>query len=71
MNLFCILHTLIDDTNPQTRRTVRIEEVVFAVKQNIEEDPNESICHLHTIGAVPATLRKILQNDIGLQTYKI
>lgn len=43
MDRFRTTFTLVDNTHPQRRRTVRTEDAIAAVEQSIEEDPNESI----------------------------
>ncbi|GFT24750.1 DUF4817 domain-containing protein [Trichonephila clavipes] len=45
MERFCTTFTLIDNSHPQRRRTVRTEEAIATVERSIEEDPNESTCH--------------------------
>ncbi|GFX25998.1 putative transposable element [Trichonephila clavipes] len=57
MERFRTTFTLIDNSHPQRRRTVRTEEAIAIVECNIEEDPNESIRHR--------------TQDLGLRAYKI
>ncbi|GFV10628.1 transposable element Tc3 transposase [Trichonephila clavipes] len=45
MERFRTTFTLIDNSHPQRRRTVRTEEDIATVERSIEEDPNESIRH--------------------------
>ncbi|GFU02866.1 uncharacterized protein TNCV_3480691 [Trichonephila clavipes] len=45
MERFRTTFTLIDNSHPQRRRTVRTEEAIATVERSIEEDPNESIRH--------------------------
>ncbi|GFX19836.1 DUF4817 domain-containing protein [Trichonephila clavipes] len=45
MERFHTTFTLIDNSHPQRRRTVRTEEAIATVERSIEEDPNESIRH--------------------------
>ncbi|GFV31260.1 uncharacterized protein TNCV_1640121 [Trichonephila clavipes] len=42
MERFRTTFTLIDNSHPQRRRTVRTEEAIATVERSIEEDPNES-----------------------------
>ncbi|GFX94714.1 DUF4817 domain-containing protein [Trichonephila clavipes] len=64
--------TLIDNSHPQRRRTVRTEEAIATVERSIEEDPNESIRHrAQELDLCPSTLWKILRKDLGLRAYKI
>lgn len=42
MERFRTTFTLIDNSHPQRRCTVRTEEAIAAVERSIEEDPNES-----------------------------
>ncbi|GFX62170.1 transposase [Trichonephila clavipes] len=52
--------TLIDNSHPQRRRTVRTEEAIATVERSIEEDPNESIRHqAQELDLCPSTLWKI------------
>ncbi|GFU66580.1 hypothetical protein TNCV_4357361 [Trichonephila clavipes] len=43
MERFRTTFTLIDNSHPQRRRTVRTEEAIATVERSIEEDLNESI----------------------------
>ncbi|GFW29476.1 DUF4817 domain-containing protein [Trichonephila clavipes] len=64
--------TLIDNSHPQRRRTVRTEEAIATVERGIEEDPNESIRHrAQESDLCPSTLWKILRKYLGLRAYKI
>ncbi|GFV50670.1 DUF4817 domain-containing protein [Trichonephila clavipes] len=64
--------TLIDNSHPQRRRTVRTEEAIATVERSIEEDPNESTRHrAQELDLCPSTLWKILRKDLGLRAYKI
>ncbi|GFT18322.1 DUF4817 domain-containing protein [Trichonephila clavipes] len=64
--------TLIDNSHPQRRRTVRTEEAIATVERSIEEEPNESIRHrAQELDMCPSTLWKILRKDLGLCAYKI
>ncbi|GFW40845.1 DUF4817 domain-containing protein [Trichonephila clavipes] len=45
MQRFRTAFTLIDNSHPQRRRTVRTEEAIATVERSIEEDPNEYIHH--------------------------
>ena len=45
MERFRTTFTLIDNSHPQRRRTVRTEEAIATVERSIAEDPNESIRH--------------------------
>lgn len=72
INRFRTTHTLVDNVHPQRRRTVRTEEVIAAVEQSVEEDPNESIRRrAQQLVLSPSTLWKILRKDLGLRAYKI
>ncbi|GFW19428.1 DUF4817 domain-containing protein [Trichonephila clavipes] len=72
MERFRTTFTLIDNSHPQRRRTVRTEEAISTVERSIEEDPNESIRHLaQELDLCPSTLWKILRKDLGLRAYKI
>jgi hypothetical protein len=72
MDRFHTTHTLVDNTHPQRRHTVRTEEVIAAVERSVEEDPNESIRHrAQQLELCPSTLWKILRKDLGLRAYKI
>lgn len=72
MNRFRTKHTLIDNSHPQRRRTVRTEEVVARVERSVAEDPNESIRHrAQQLQLCPSTVWKILRKDLGLRAYKI
>ncbi|XP_016968744.1 uncharacterized protein LOC127012206 isoform X2 [Drosophila biarmipes] len=72
MERFRTTFTLIDNSHPQRRRTVRTEEAIATVERSIEEDPNESILHLaQELDLCPFTLWKILRKDLGLRAYKI
>ncbi|GFX33566.1 uncharacterized protein TNCV_1932331 [Trichonephila clavipes] len=72
MERFHTTFTLIDNSHPQRRRTVRTEEVIATVERSIEEDPNESIRHrAQELDLCPSTLWKILRKDLGLRAYKI
>ncbi|GFV58620.1 transposable element Tc3 transposase [Trichonephila clavipes] len=64
--------TLIDNSHPQRRRTVRTEEAIATVERRIEEDPNESLRHqAQELDLCPSTLWKISRKDLGLRAYKI
>ncbi|GFX91511.1 DUF4817 domain-containing protein [Trichonephila clavipes] len=72
MERFRTTFTLIDNSHPQRRRTVRTEEAIATVERSIEEDPNESIRHrAHELDLCSSTLWKILWKDLGLRAYKI
>ncbi|XP_023021061.2 uncharacterized protein [Leptinotarsa decemlineata] len=72
MESFCTTFTLIDNSHPQRRRTVRTEEALAAVQRSIEEDPKESIRHrAQELDLCPSTLWKILRKNLGLRAYKI
>ncbi|GFV51711.1 DUF4817 domain-containing protein [Trichonephila clavipes] len=72
MERFRTTVTLIDNSHPQRRRTVRTEEAIATVERSIEEDPNESIRHrAQELDLCPSTLWKILRKDLGLRAYKI
>ncbi|GFU51827.1 DUF4817 domain-containing protein [Trichonephila clavipes] len=72
MERFRTTFTLIDNSHPQRRRTVRKEEAVATVERSIEKDPNESIRHrAQELDLCPSTLWKILRKDLGLRAYKI
>ncbi|GFW66331.1 DUF4817 domain-containing protein [Trichonephila clavipes] len=72
MERFRTTFTLIDNSHPQRRRTVRTEEAIATVEGSIEEDPNESIRHrAQELDLCPSTLWKILRKDLGLRAYKI
>ncbi|GFW55026.1 DUF4817 domain-containing protein [Trichonephila clavipes] len=72
MERFRTTFTLIDNSHPQRRRTVRTEEAIATVERSIEEDPNESINHrAQELDMCPSTLWKILRKDLGLRAYKI
>lgn len=72
MERFRTTFTLIDNSHPQRRCTVRTEEAIAAVERSIEEDPNESIRHrAQELDLCPSTLWKILRKDLGLRAYKI
>ncbi|GFS82052.1 DUF4817 domain-containing protein [Trichonephila clavipes] len=72
MERFRTTFTLIDNSHPQRRRTMRTEEAIATVERSIEEDPNESIRHrAKELDLCPYTLWKILRNDLGLRAYKI
>ncbi|GFX58808.1 DUF4817 domain-containing protein [Trichonephila clavipes] len=52
--------TLIDNSHPQRRCTVRTEEAIATVERSIEEDPNESIRHrAQELDLCPSTLWNI------------
>ncbi|GFT82712.1 uncharacterized protein TNCV_1784561 [Trichonephila clavipes] len=60
MERFHATFTLIDNSHPQRRRTVRTEEAIDTVERSIEEDPNESIRHrAQELDLCPSTLWKI------------
>ncbi|GFU19028.1 DUF4817 domain-containing protein [Trichonephila clavipes] len=72
MERFRTTFTLIDNSHPQRRRTVRTEKAIATVMRSIEEDPNESIRHrAQELDLCPSTLWKILRKDLGLRAYKI
>ncbi|GFX13199.1 DUF4817 domain-containing protein [Trichonephila clavipes] len=72
MERFRTTFTLIDNSHPQRRRTVRTEEAIATVERSIEKDPNESIRHrAQELDLFPSTLWKILRKDLGLRAYKI
>ncbi|GFV39287.1 DUF4817 domain-containing protein [Trichonephila clavipes] len=72
MERFHTTFTLIDNSHPQRRRTVRTEEAIATVERSIEEDPNESISHrAQELDLCPSTLWKILRKNLGLRVYKI
>ncbi|GFT11721.1 DUF4817 domain-containing protein [Trichonephila clavipes] len=72
MERFRTTFTLIDNSHPQRRRTVRTEEAIATVERSIQEDPNESIRHrAQELDLCPSTLWKILRKDLGLRAYKI
>ncbi|GFX38541.1 DUF4817 domain-containing protein [Trichonephila clavipes] len=72
MERFRTTFTLIDNSHPQRRRTVRTEEAIATVERSIDEDPNESIRHrAQELDLCPSTLWKILRKDLGLRAYKI
>ncbi|GFW48757.1 DUF4817 domain-containing protein [Trichonephila clavipes] len=72
MERFRTTFTLIDNSHPQRRRTVRTEEAIATVERSIEEDPNESIRHrAQELDLCPSILWKILRKDLGLRAYKI
>ncbi|GFX97536.1 DUF4817 domain-containing protein [Trichonephila clavipes] len=72
MERFRTTFTLIDNSHPQRRRTVRTEEAFAIVERSIEEDPNESIRHrAQELDLCPSILWKILRKDLGLRAYKI
>ncbi|GFV57086.1 DUF4817 domain-containing protein [Trichonephila clavipes] len=72
MERFRTTFTLIYNSHPQSRRTVRTEEAIATVERSIEEDPNESIRHrAQELDLCPSTLWKILRKDLGLRAYKI
>ncbi|GFU92048.1 hypothetical protein TNCV_4753031 [Trichonephila clavipes] len=49
MEHFRITFTLIENSHPQRRRTVRTEEAIATVERRIQEDPNESIRHRYVL----------------------
>ncbi|GFU48555.1 DUF4817 domain-containing protein [Trichonephila clavipes] len=60
MERFRTTFTLIDNSHPQRRRTVRTEEAIATV------DPNESMHHrAQELDLCPSTLWKILWKDLG------
>ncbi|GFX03971.1 uncharacterized protein TNCV_4678751 [Trichonephila clavipes] len=66
MERFRTTFTLIDNSHPQRRRTVRTEEAIATVERSIEEDPNESIRHrAQELDLCPSTLWKILRKDLA------
>ncbi|GFX57219.1 transposable element Tc3 transposase [Trichonephila clavipes] len=68
MERFRTMFTLIDNSHPQRRRTVRTEEAIATVERSIEEDPNESIRHrAQESDLCPSTLWKILPKDLDLR----
>ncbi|GFT49686.1 DUF4817 domain-containing protein [Trichonephila clavipes] len=68
MERFRTTFTLIDNSHPQRRRTVRTEEAIATVERSIEEHPNESIRHrTQELDLCPSTLWKILRKDLGLE----
>ncbi|GFW34328.1 DUF4817 domain-containing protein [Trichonephila clavipes] len=72
MERFRTTFSLIDNSHPQRRRMVRIEEAMTTAERSIEEDPNESIRHqAQELDLCPSTLWKILRKDPGLRAYKI
>ncbi|GFU42643.1 DUF4817 domain-containing protein [Trichonephila clavipes] len=74
MERFRTTLTLIDNSHPQRRRTVRTEEafLYYTVERSIEEDLNESIRHrAQELDLCPSTLWKILRKDLGLRADKI
>ncbi|GFX92992.1 hypothetical protein TNCV_139361 [Trichonephila clavipes] len=65
MERFRTTFTLIDNSHPQRRRTVRTEEAIVTVECSIEEDPNESIRHrAQELDLCPSTLWKILWKNL-------
>ncbi|GFU56040.1 DUF4817 domain-containing protein [Trichonephila clavipes] len=71
MERFRTTFTLIDNSHPQRRRTVRTEAIA-TVERSIKEDPNESIRHrAQELDLGTSTLWKILRKDLGLRAYKI
>ena len=72
MERFRTTFTLIDNLDPQRRRTVRTEEAIATVERSIAEDPNESIRHrAQELDLCPSTVWKILRKDLGMRAYKI
>ncbi|GFX22960.1 transposable element Tc3 transposase [Trichonephila clavipes] len=72
MERFRTTFTLIDNSHPQRRRTVRTEEAIATVERSIEEHPNESIRHrAQKLDLCLSTLWKIFRKDLGLRAYKI
>lgn len=64
--------TLIDNTHPVRRRTVRTQEAIAAVQRSVDNDPNVSIRRRsQQVNLCPSTLWKILRKDLGLRAYKI
>ncbi|GFT45737.1 DUF4817 domain-containing protein [Trichonephila clavipes] len=67
MERFRTTFTLIDNSHPQRRRTLRTEEAIATVERSIE-----SIRHrAQELDVCPSTLWKILWKDLGLRAFKI
>lgn len=62
MERFCKTFTLIDNSHPLRRHTLRTEEAIATVERSIEEDSNESIHHrAQELDLCPSILWKILR----------
>lgn len=69
---FTSQHTCVDTVNTRNHYRVRTAEVVAAVADSVEEDPDLSIRRrAQAVGLCASTLWKILRKDHSLKAYKI
>ncbi|GFV69475.1 putative transposable element [Trichonephila clavipes] len=72
MERFRTTFTLIDNSHPQRRRTVRTEEAIATVERSIEEDPEVHPPSSTGIGSVSIHfMEDFAEGSFGLRAYKI
>lgn len=63
-------YTLLDGKPITRQKTVRSDENIAAVRENLAESPNLSIRQrAQQLGISPSTIRKILYEDLGISAF--